>query len=136
MPQFTALNGIELKKVILARIEQELDDSGRFQQNLAYPWLKWSASVSLTSYPQAPMEDEPKEIIQVKEELGDDTVSLDQLQPPATVVVVEIPPTVIDTPDQARVDAELPLPTPTPIVNIGIVDKPVMQQKAQPRKGK
>jgi hypothetical protein len=126
MPQFTALNGQEYKKVILDKVSEELENSGLCATNLTYPWIKFSFVFKHTSYPQAPMEQEPQPVVSVEVTQGEAG-----LEPPPpenrTVAVVDPMAVVIDTPDQARVDADLPIPTPTPLVNIGIVDKMVKQ---------
>ena len=129
MPQFTACNGLEAKAVILAAVSKALDETGDFVQNITYPWWKFRFSVKMTSYPKFSAEAEPVEI--AKNEV------IPEVAPPegedAQVTAIVSDDVVIDIPDQARVDADLPLPTAVPVKNVGIVDRPIPQ--ARPAKG-
>lgn len=130
MPQFTATNGLEAKAIILDKISKALDETGDFTQNITYPWWKFSFEIKMTSYPKAAFEAELTKVASGEEDhLDPENVpeSLDEVK--ETIIAPE--PTVVDTPDQARVDADLPLPTAVPIKNVGIVDKPIQQAKPQ-----
>jgi hypothetical protein len=134
MPQFTAINGLEAKAIILDRISKALDESGDFSQNITYPWWKFSFELKMTSYPKAAFEAELAAVAKVEESHEDPEnvpPSLDDVK--ETIIAPE--PVIIDTPDQARVDAGLPLPTAVPVKNVGIVDAPVMQAP-KAKKGK
>jgi hypothetical protein len=123
MPQFTACNGLEAKAIILDKISKALDETGDFSQNITYPWWKFNFSIRMTSYPKFALEAEPKEIakgVEVPEEAPPDGEDLQV----AGIVSEDI---IVDTPDQDRVDADLPLPTAVPVKNVGIVDKPIAQ---------
>jgi len=131
MPQFTACNGLEAKAIILDKISKALDETGDFSQNITYPWWKFQFSVKMTSYPKFATEAEPVELTK-------DVVVPDEAPPegePAQVTVVVSDPEIVDTPDQARVDAELPLPTAVPVKNVGIVDKAIPQAPQAKGKG-
>lgn len=139
MPQFTALSGSELKSVILDKISRAMDESGDFNNNITYPWLRYSYELKMTSYPKFAFDAELQPVVKVEDEIKDPLGAPENLVPSMddvkeTVLVSE--PMTIDTPDQARVDADLPLPTPTPVVNIGVVDKMVMQKSQPPMRGK
>lgn len=125
MSQFNPLNGAELKKVILAQIEKEMDDSGDFQANITYPWLKYTFEIKMNSYPKFAFDAEPVVVAKGGDSLSVEVPSTED----DTKETLISGGTSVDTPDQARVDAELPIPTPTPTVHQGIVDKPVIQQK-------
>ncbi len=138
MPHFTALSGSELKSVILKRIEQEMENSGDFNNNITYPWLKYIFELKITSYPKFAFDAELQTVVEIEGEHKDPEGAPENLVPSMDDVketVITAEPMIVDTPDQARVDADLPLPTPTPVVNIGVVDKLVMQEKL-PTKGK
>lgn len=134
MPQFNSLNGQELKKIVLAEIEKDLDNSGAFAQNIAYPWAKLNWSINLTSYPQRPPDADPIPVATGGIEAQIEGGKQEAPEALAEVAINREVPLVLDTPDQARADAGLPLPTPTPVPNVGVVDKPVMQAPA--KKGK
>lgn len=126
MPQFNALNGMELKKVILQQMERTLEDSGDFQQNVTYPWVKYSFELKMTSYPKFSADSEPISVAIAEDTLTDpDFMVPDE---PPTLTVVSSEPVIVDTPDQARVDADLPIPTPVPVVGVGVIDRPVKQK--------
>jgi len=125
---FNPLTGIELKKAILNKIESSMDESDVFVGNITYPWVKYDFSVSMTSYPKNAPEAEPEKVAEGTEELGEASVRSKDAE---RVVIAPPSPIVIDTPDQARVEADLPIPTPVPVIGIGIVDKPVMQKSGK-----
>ena len=129
MPVFTALNGAEVKAVFLDAISKAMDESGEFKENLTFPWVKFSYDLKLTSYPKAAMDSDPASV--AKGEIEQEVPVMDG---PVVETVITSEPVIIDTPDQARVDAGLPLPTAVPVKNVGIVDKPVIQ--APVKKGK
>ena len=139
MPQFTALSGAEAKSVILAKISAAMDESGEFAQNITYPWFKYDFSLKTTSYPKYAFDAELKEVVTASGEHKDPDGASENLVPSLDDVVelnMGSGPTVIDTPDQARVDAGLPLPTASPVANVGVVDVPVMQAKPPVAKNK
>lgn len=126
MPQFTAVNGLEAKAIILDKISKALDETGDFNQNITYPWWKFSFDIKMTSYPKAAFEAELTPVAKGEIDQRDPEnvpESMDDVK--ETIIAPE--PTVVDTPDQARVDAGLPLPTAVPVKNVGIVDQPVAQ---------
>jgi hypothetical protein len=126
MPQFTATNGLEAKAIILDKISKALDETGDFNQNITYPWWKFKFSVKMTSYPKAAMESEPVEVAGFE----DVPVAPAPENEPVHIMAVVSDPLVVDTPDQARVDADLPIPTAVPVKGVGMVDKPIVQKPA------
>lgn len=133
MPQFTALNGLEAKAVLLDKISKALDETGDFNQNITYPWWKASFEIKMTSYPKAAFEAELHTVATGEIEPEPEALIPSEAEVKETLVAPE--PFVVDTPDQARVEADLPLPTAVPVKGIGIVDKPIKQQ-APVKKGK
>lgn len=123
MPQFTALNGLEAKAVILAAIGKALDETGDFSQNITYPWWKFNFQVKMTSYPKFALEAEPVVVAKGTETSEEPIPESEDLQ----VTGIASEDVVVDTPDQARVDAELPLPTAVPVKNVGVVDQLIPQ---------
>lgn len=134
MAQFNALSGAELKQIFLDTISKALDESGEFGENLAYPWVKWDYSIKFTSYPKYPVDSDLIQVAAGEQEQVQPNL-IDPETPLEERTFASSEPIVIDTPDQARVDADLPLPTPVPVVNVGMVDRPVKQQQAF-KKGK
>ncbi|HXP82590.1 MAG TPA: hypothetical protein VN976_22010 [Verrucomicrobiae bacterium] len=63
---FNALNGLELKKIILKEIENYLDNDFHFRQSAAYPLISWGWKAAFNMYPNEPGHFEvsigPKEI--------------------------------------------------------------------------
>lgn len=121
MPQqtFNALTGKELKEVILQKISEELDLSGDFGPHLTYPWIKYDFRVRVLSYPRQAVTSDPD----VKAE----ATTISNI-PERSETIHEIQVTneqIIDTPDQARADHNLPIPTATPGPGGVLVDKPV-----------
>jgi hypothetical protein len=51
---FNALNGLELKKILLKEIERHLDNDFHFRQNVAYPLISWQWKLACNVYPGEP----------------------------------------------------------------------------------
>lgn len=129
MSEFTALSGPEVKKYLLAKIEEELDKSDKFGNHLTHPWFKYMFQIGLSTYPQQAMEEAPIKIVGT-------IVGEEGTQP--TGVEVEIPPSdiffkqeVIDTPDKARIETNQPIPTPMKGPGDVLVDRPVVAKFPQ-----
>src|SRR5260370_12324949 len=56
MRVFNALNGIELKKLILTEVQKRLDNDGDFRVNLSYPIVSWEWELTVRVYPRDPAE--------------------------------------------------------------------------------
>lgn len=111
MAEFIALNGMEVKKAILKQIERQMDADSNFNQNLSYARISWRWKLSTDTYPA----DVPKPAGAVSGELVAKDI------PPMFVFTVpkhtEIEgeqtvaaPEAGITANQARRDAELPIP--------------------------
>lgn len=49
---FTALNGIEIKKAILADVQRQLDADYHFAQHLSYAAISWKWKLAVDAYPK------------------------------------------------------------------------------------
>jgi hypothetical protein len=122
---FNALNGAELKKAILADIEREMDLTGEFRNHVTFPWVKYTAHITLLSYPKQAMDAEPGIKITAS------GVATDNLVPPVAEpeVVLDLKVgSVVNVPDQARVDSDQPIPTQSLAAGI-LIDAPVHRVK-------
>ncbi len=123
MQLFNALTGPELKEVLLRKISEQLDLTGEFKTNITYPWVKYNITVKLLSYPRQGIGDTPGIIAQV-----DGEIAAGGEPPQVSELVVDFSlDEVIDTPDKARVDADLPIPTTAQGPGGVLVDKQVKQ---------
>ena len=119
-PQFTALNGLEVKKALLKEIERHLNADTRFSQHLTYARLMWKWKFASNAYP---------------DEIGEIRIELEGEIPPRAVqrpIADDEEPTQIDmaggttvaspvagvSADQVRRDAGLPIPTPRTVRGI------------------
>lgn len=132
MSQFTAINGLEAKAILLDRISKALDETGDFNQNITYPWWRASFEIKMTSYPKAAFEAELTPVTSGEIEPEPEALIPSEAEAKETLTGETF---VVDTPDQARVEADLPIPTAVPIKNVGIVDKPIKQAPPN-KKGK
>lgn len=108
---FNALNGQELRNYITTQLAKKLEASNEFPEGLTFPWVK--LSLSILSYPQQGMNDDPK----FKFSLEEGIAPTAEQEP--TVITINLD-EIIDTPDKARVDSDQPVPTPTPGPGLGI----------------
>lgn len=132
---FNALNGPELLKYILTKIEEKLESTGEFLPNITFPWVKFDFEVKVLVYPKQAMTDTAKLIVKGSGVAGE-LVDRDwPANPPTTIIEFNAKSSeVIDIPDQARVDSGQPVPTTTPGTKGVLVDKPV--EMKVPSKGK
>lgn len=123
MPTFNALTGPELKDVILKAVSDEIDLSGEFKAHVTFPWVKFTFKLDVLSYPKQGLNDEPEIKVVTT---GESNTPASDVPVPIITIDKEV---IIDTPDQARADAKLPIP----VAGIGIggvvVDKPVLPLK-------
>jgi hypothetical protein len=141
---FNALSGLELKQVILNELSRQIDLSGEFSAHITYPYVEYSIVAKVLAYPKQAPGEEPAIRVEAggvitkrsnpdKEE--DYSTEDLQIKDGDLKVVLEFDSKkTVDTPDQERADNGLALPTPTPVKNVGIVDKPmhVPQHLKQP----
>jgi hypothetical protein len=55
-PVFQALDGTELKRIILAEVQRSLDNDAHFKRHLTYPLVSFAFSVVISAYPMEPPE--------------------------------------------------------------------------------
>jgi hypothetical protein len=114
---FAALNGMEMKKILLKEIERQLDADSRFSQHLTYARIDWRWKLATDSY--------PAELGQIKIDIGGTILAPER----EGVVRREIPeteqpmskdyhggstvaaPVAGDSANEARRKAGLPIPT-------------------------
>lgn len=134
---FNALNGLELKKILLKEIERHLDNDFHFRQNVAYPLISWAWKLSANVYPGEPPNFEvniaDKQIRAAGAEAfvpQDDPVQVDigasrDVTAPAGESV-----------DSVRREANLPVPSPRAVRGPGgqrmVVDAPPVGPGAAP----
>lgn len=115
---FNALNGKELVEVILDTIREKLEKTGEFPQGLTFPWVHFTFNVSVLSYPKQDRNAEPGIKVEGSEGSGEPA--------PAEASETRVSHSeIIDTPDKARVEHKLPVPTPSPSSGKVFVDKPI-----------
>lgn len=118
---FNALSGPELVEAIVADIRKKLVATGDFDANITFPWVKYEFRVSMVSYPKQPADADP---VLVAHGTGGATEGVPSDATPdllkETVVADSV---VVDTPDHARIDSGLPIPTPAPGPGKVLVDK-------------
>src|SRR5579862_6009132 len=130
-PQFNALTGPELIDVILSKVREKLEDTGEFKAHRTFPWVKlFFGSIKVLAYPKQDYDDEPE----IKTDEIEVVLTPDAPQPDEQPVTVEIAPSeeIIDTPDQARMDADLPLPTPGLADAAGVTVPHLVDKLVQP----
>ena len=126
-PSFNALNGTEMVEYIKEKIGKALEDTGEFQANLTFPLFNATYRVSVASYPQQQLTQEPK--IKVEGSvLVDNRETKDVLPPDHKTTTVESE-FRVDTPDKARDEVGMPIPTPAPGPKGVLVDKGVVRGK-------
>lgn len=114
---FNALNGEEVKNVILTTIKNHLDADSRFKKHLAYPQIAWRFALAIDAYPMEPSKIElnigPQTVKAPGAELlvDDSFISIDikggqNVNAPAEGGISS---------DAARREAGLPVPAPTAV---------------------
>ena len=115
---YNALNGYELKKIVLREVERAIDNSGVFHISRTFPVVDWNWTLTIKAYPQEPAEDQIA--ISGHEAVGpvpDHGQMIDEeLKGGRTEVGKVI------APDAVRTEEELPVPKPQERPGIGIVD--------------
>lgn len=140
---FNALNGTEVKHLILKEVERQIDLSGEFTNNITFPYLEWEVTAKVLAYPKQRPGEEPAIKVEAggtitkhqdpdKEgDYGMDEITLGINEKGLKTVLEFDTKHTVDTPDLARVNADLPLPTPSPVPGVGIVDKLVQSVKTK-----
>lgn len=106
---FNALSGAELQKVLVDKLKFALEQSGEFPAHRTFPWVKIKLTLALTCHPQMDMKEEPVNVFPPLEVEAGELVGLE----PQTIDMTLTQ--VLDTPDKARLESDLPLPIQTEI---------------------
>lgn len=125
-PELIAMNGREVLKYLIDRIEKKLDASGEFAEHVTFPWWKYSFEVKLLSYPKQDIDVDLNVVAQGEEVIGG-------IASEGTVVSelkVEESET-IDTPDKARIDSDQPINVPASGPGGNTIDKQVLVPKRE-----
>lgn len=103
-PTFNALTAPELRKIVLDSIDRAFDQSGEFGQNITFPKVNWNFRLEVKVYPAA----FPDKLVKTEGE-----VKRSEPEDPAAYRILTFGQTAgVDTPDLARQQNNLPLPTP------------------------
>jgi len=107
-PLFHAITGEEFKEILLKDLRKALEDSGQFLPHITFPLVKWKFKLECIVVPRQAIDAEPELVVEGGEALiyG---LKKDDKDPKTIVITHE---ELIDTPDQARQDRGLPIPTP------------------------
>jgi hypothetical protein len=110
---FQAITGLELKKIILAQIEREMDNDCRFRNSVTYPRLTWAWALNVKYHPGEPGEfniEVSKDFISPGAPEPKTDAKEENFQIGATSMVDA--PVQGETADSARREAGLAIPTP------------------------
>ena len=111
---FNALNGQELKDLILSEIRKQLDADPRFESHLTYPVVEWESVTKIDAYPVADAHME----IETKGSVGtEEAVEKARKKQTAEKIVVKSARKIGpegQAPDEARAEVGLPVMVPTP----------------------
>lgn len=130
---FNALNGQELKKIIMQQVERALDEDFHFRQHLTYPVVSFNWNLVVSAYPLQPPE--------FKIGAEHDIVAAPKgeeipMPKPEEIGTFELGGrSKIDTPNQAREESGQAVPTPIVVGRPGeqvVVERPLGQP---PKKG-
>lgn len=125
MPQiFNALNGEEFLNYLIKTLRERCEATGEFHPAITFPWVKAEFSLKVTVHPRQEQND-PNPGINITPTVEAQIEGV--IPSPEVAMAVEVGGTfILDTPDQARVDSNQPIPTPSPGPKGILVDKPVM----------
>lgn len=126
-PELIAMNGREVLKYLIDRIEKKLDASGEFAEHVTFPWWKYSFEVKLLSYPKQDIDVDLNVVAQGQETIGE--IALTGHEVVHTVEVEESE--TIDTPDKARIDSDQPINVPASGPGGNTIDKQVLVPKRE-----
>ena len=103
---FNALGAQEFKAIIMKSIERGFDESGEFADHLTFPKVSWDFRLEVKVYPSA----SPDRVVVAKGQIERSPVTEDQARTAKIVTFSQA--AGIDTPDLAREQNALPIPTP------------------------
>jgi hypothetical protein len=117
---FNALSGPELLDIICKDFRRRLEGTGEFKPNVTFPWVRYDFKAHVLCYPTQGKTDDPKIYVSARAELGnlDIEAAAQQFESEGGAI--------IDTPDKARAENNLPIPTPTIGPGPQIIDKLVV----------
>jgi hypothetical protein len=134
---YNALNGIEIREIILSEIKRQLENDFRFRQNVAYPLISWSWKLAVNAYPLDPPQFEVNVADKVITAPG-----AEGFLPEGAVVEIDIGSSrdvtapAGETADAARRSANISVPTPRSVKGPGgqrmVVDAPAIDLKGVP----
>ena len=132
---FNALNGHEIKKIVLAQIKAEMDGNYRLKTHLTYPKIKFKWSLEIEAYPLEPptfaLSTEGEHVAQVGDAEGNEK----DRKPYVPTMDAE---TILSTsgemdnivpPDKAREDTGLQVPATTEGARGETVERPLVEAK-------
>jgi hypothetical protein len=117
---FSALNGVEVRKLILAKIEKDLEADPRFEQHLTFPVVAWESITTIEYYPGP---EEPIKFVSKGKIRAKGAESLQTPENPAEVDVITTKVSVDaeNPPDKIRAEHGLEVPEPR-VTSQGVVD--------------
>lgn len=128
-PQFNAINGEELRYLILRELDKKLGDYDEFRSHLAYSKFMYlvEVKVAVDAYPQS----KTVEATVLAEGKSADYKPAPGAEPRRFAMSWGSK-TPVTKPDELRKEANLPVPKTTPTPDGQIVDKLVEQQVQKP----
>lgn len=130
---FQAIDGTELRRIILAEIERVIDLDPKFKRHLTYPIFSFSFNIAISAYPMEPAEfkvvGKYKRVVPGAELPPDDT-PFDIIKV-AGELNVDAPAEGGLAPDEARERAGIPVTTPTR-ASVGKSGQIVVDQASMP----
>lgn len=134
MPQqrvYNALNGDEIRKIVLAEIDRELSMDSNFRQHKTYHMPAWEWHLTMRAVPESrgPIEAKASGAVVLVDETTKQPVPYDD----DDLLVIEHSSTAKPSsqPDRVRETANLPVPTPTQVPRAGKVDVPTNRDRVE-----
>lgn len=128
MRVFNALNGTEVKEIILAEIRKAMEGDEQFQKHLTYPKVIWEWKLRVEAHPSQPSEFSQEAQGEVAVRPAEPEVVVFQGHRTVTKSTAE---PEAEAPDEARTAAGLPVPTPVKTSG-GWAEQPVMAPNGDP----
>lgn len=125
--QFTAINGEEFKKILLSSISSALEDSGEFRNHVTFPLIQWNFKLECKIVPRQALDTDPEVVVEGNGARVSPDFSADELKNQRRLEINGED--FIDTPDLAREQAGIGIPTPVVGPDGSIEDKPVVSRR-------
>lgn len=119
---FNALNGAELKALVLKEVREAIDRDFHFQEQLTYPVVTFAFKLAVTAFPCDPPGFTIESAATLEDKNAPKPVNRPESAEASGNVNVDAPNDAGLTPDQARRRAGLPVPLPSPSYG-GTVDR-------------